>query len=90
MSRKGSFLRSQRFHERQFDKHIARMGDIKSDIKSEYHARVIQLQRHSGKIIPRKEREVLYAHEHNRFYEGTDYEVPCKQSDWSKIVNKYW
>ena len=90
MLRKSAFKRSQAFHQKQLDKHIVKSGSRESDIKTEYHARVLQLQHRSGKIVPRKEREVLYAREHNRVYGGTDKEIPCKSSDWRKIVNKYY
>ncbi|MBQ8289963.1 MAG: hypothetical protein IJY01_03740 [Clostridia bacterium] len=88
MLKKGAFERSQAFHREQLAKHIVRSG-YDSQIKSEYHARVAQLQDRSGRIIPLNERKVLYANEHNRIYGGTKDEMPCKYSDWQKIVRKY-
>ena len=83
------FQRSQKAHTRLFDKSNVKFGSFADDIRADYHSIVLQLQDHSKKIIPKKERKTLYAYSHEKVLGYYPPGSSIRRSDAVKVIRKY-
>lgn len=81
------FQRSQNAHKASFWKHnTSSIGNRTSELKADYHYDVMTIQRHTNKILPKKERKVLYNYKKQNIF-GTKEKV--KLNDYLSIFRKY-
>ena len=89
MSKLTKFEKSQRAHNKLHWKHINNsIGNPKAEVKANYHLDVVTLQRKAGKILPLKERKLLYKYNKQDIL-GSSSKNPVKRKDYLDIFKKY-
>ena len=61
--------RSNRAHNRLFNKHIVIFGSHDSTVKANYHRDVLAIQRKTGSVLSRKDRQLLYRYNRERLFD---------------------
>lgn len=83
------FERSQLAHRRLFAKHNNVFGSLSSDIKSDYHFTVSQLQHKSQKLLSRSEKKVIFDHSYERTMGRYPTGSKTTYKKWCDVVRKY-
>ena len=87
MAKLTRFERSQKAHSKYFWKHnTSSIGNPRSELKSEYHFDVLTLQRHANKVLPKKERKIIYNYKKQKIF-GTKTKV--KPNEYLSVFRKY-
>ena len=82
--------RSNNAHSRLFNKFVLIFGDHDACVKQDYHFLVLDLQRRSGKVLPRHERKVLYDQAYSSVYGNRPKGSKSTFKQWTSIVRKYY
>ena len=81
--------RSNNAHSRLFRKFNLIFADHNARVKEDYHSLVLDLQRKSGKVIPKHERKVLFDRAYCSVYGNTPKGSKSTRKEWTSIVRKY-
>lgn len=82
--------RSNNAHSRLFNKFVLIFGDHDARVKQDYHFLVLDLQRRSGKVIPKHERKVLFDEAYSNVYGDRPKGSKSTYMEWKRIVRKYY
>lgn len=82
--------RSNNAHSRLFYKYNLIFADHDARVKEKYHSIVLDLQRRSGKVIPKHERKVLFDQAYSSVYGNTPTGSKSTRKKWTSIVRNYY
>ena len=81
--------RSQKAHNRLFEKYLCKSGSHYADVKSTYHHRVWVLQRSAKKVIPLNERRVIYNYLHQSKFDTKPHRKRVTSNEYLGLFRKY-
>ena len=81
--------KSQKAHSRLHALWCTIFGDHEADVKEDYHWTILSLQDKSKRVIPRKERKILFDYLHQSKFGLSSGEKEVGRSEYLKIVRKY-
>ena len=90
MAKLTKLQRSQNAHNKLHWKHINEsIGNPRAEVKSDYHYDVLTIQRKANRIIPKKERKILYKYNHQRVFPSKRPGTKVKRNTYLGIFKKY-
>jgi hypothetical protein len=88
--KKSRFEKSQEAHYKLHWKHINKsIGNPRAEVKANYHNDVVTIQRKANRIIPKRERKILFKYNHQNVFPGKRNETKVKRNTYLGIFKKY-
>ena len=87
---KTKFEKSQEAHYKLHWKHIRdSIANPRAEVKANYHSDVVTIQRTANRIIPKRERKILFKYNHQNVFPNKRNKTKVKKNTYLSIFKKY-